>query len=149
MLYANIVLTVLVLLLLASGAVMWVLWRRLSDLIWDFIAPEAENKPSKLANVVQIFADMIGRGVAASFKGALMGMESGIKRAENAIQGEIVEQQALTNPMLGAVLESFPKLKKTLRRNPALLDMALGIMAKRNGASQSVGSGSGEPKFKL
>lgn len=149
MLYNNIVLTILLLFFVASGVVIWGLWRRLSDLIWDFIAPEAENKPSKLAATIQIFADMLGRGVAASIKGAFMGMESGIKRAEQALQGEIVDQQAENNPMLGAVLESFPKLKKTLKRNPALLDMALGIIAKRNGGSQTSGSGSNSPKFKL
>lgn len=149
MLYLNIVLTFITLLLLASGAVIWLVWRRLQGLIWDFIVPEAENKPSKLANVLQIFADMIGRGVAASIKGAFMGMESGIKRAEQAIEADMVDQQVNSNPVLGAVLESFPKLKKTLRRNPALLDVALGIIAKRNGNSQSLVSGSNEPKFKL
>lgn len=149
MLYLNIVLTVLVVLLLACGAVMWVLWRRICEIVWDFIAPQGDNKPSKLANILQIFADMVGRSIASTLKSTFMGLESGLKRSEQAVQGEIVEAQASQNPILASVLESFPKLKKTLKRNPALIDVALGMMAKRNGGTSSIGAGSETPKFKL
>lgn len=114
-----------------------------------FITPEAEGKPSPLANTTQVIADMVGRSICASLKTTFMGKQSAAIRGESAVEGDIAQDIAAASP-IGAVLESFPSLKKTLRKNPALLDLALSAIAKRgNAGSVSVPSNGNSPKFKF
>ena len=140
----------------------FMIYRRIMNIITQFMTPEAENKPSPFAMLVDSVATMFGRSIVAQLKSTLMGVQSGAKRAETAIEGDIMEGVVQAqSPMLGGLLNSFSALKKTLRRNPQLADMAMQFMANKmatNGQSnqsQNVptvsmgGNGHSQVKFKL
>jgi hypothetical protein len=114
-----------------------------------FITPESEGKPSALANVTQVAADMLGRGVTAQLKATFMGKQSVDVRNGQRIASDIaVDGLSMSNPLIGAVLQQFPTLTKRLAKNPALLDMALQALAggvKAPGPAPS----NGETKFNL
>lgn len=116
-------------------------------IVLDFILPEGEGKPSPLAQAVDVACSFLARALIAQSKGFLMGLQSGQQRAEKAVKGDIAEGIVSQNP-LGALLMSFPALKKTLRRNPALLDMALGNLSN-NQMNVPGGNGENSPKFNL
>lgn len=106
-----------------------------------FVTSPGNNEPSPLARTVEAAGDMLARSLVAQAKGAFMGKQSGEARAETAIAGDIAEDLInARSPMIGALLNSFPTLKKTIRRNPQLLDLALSKLAGAQG-SGSQGSG--------
>jgi hypothetical protein len=91
-----------------------------------FITPASEGKPSPLALVTQVAADMLGRGVTAQLKATFMGKAQVDRKNQQGIDADLaVDSLSAANPLIGAVLQSFPTLTKRLVRNPALLDMAL------------------------
>lgn len=118
-----------------------------------FVMPESEGKPSPLAMMVSSAGDILARSIVALFKTTFMGKESGAARAEKAVEGDIAEgiiSQA--NPGIASILGSFPSLKKTLRRNPALIDFALSKLTKignPGGPQLGGGNGSSQVKFNL
>lgn len=147
----NILLTLLLVInfaVLASILYGFVEVSRVYRQIRGFITPEAEGKPSALAQTTQVITDMMGRSIVATIKATFMGKQSGDVRAENAVNADI----AMDTTAIGAILGSFPTLRKSIKRNPALLDVAMGLLNKR-GLIQS-GSGNstpsnGQPKFRL
>lgn len=115
-----------------------------------FITPEGEGKPSQLAQVTQVAADMLGRGVSASIKATFMGKQKQSNAMEARVDGDIAgDMLSMANPLVGQVLQSFPALKKTLTRNPALLDYALSKLVSGQAPAAPVASGNGEVKFNL
>lgn len=108
-----------------------------------------------MAQVVEAAGLIVARSIVAQAKASFMGMESGAKRQEAAIAGDIAEGVLNTQlPLAGALLQSFPSLRKTLRRNPQLLDLALsklGGLGAGAGGGQSPpsGNGTGTPRFHL
>lgn len=151
----NIILILILLtqsLLLIGSILLFVKLRHVYDdilaSILDFIVPPSDAQPSKLAKAVDVACSMVARAITVQLKTTLMGMESGISRAMKGVEGDITEDMAGQTP-LGGILQAFPKLSKTLRRNPQLLDLALGALSKIGGNSR-VTSGNGEkPKFHL
>lgn len=117
-------------------------------LILDFILPPEEGKPSALSLAIDVACSFLARALIAQYKGFLMGLQSGQARAEKAVKGDMAEGLIEQNP-LGALLMSFPALKKTLRRNPALLDVALNSLGSRSGVSMPGNGGGESPKFNL
>lgn len=128
--------------------------RRLLQQGRAFITPESEGKPSPLANITQVTADMVGRAISASLKATFMGKASVISKNEAKVDNDIVmDSIGLANPLISTLLGNFPSLKKTLTRNPALLDIALqkltqGRAALTQGESHS-GSDGHQVKFNL
>jgi len=124
--------------------------RKLQRNITEFITPPRENEPSPLANVVNVVTDQIGRSVAAQAKAALMAHASAAARAEKAVAGDIAEDVASQQPGLAALMQQFPTLTKSIRRNPGLLDVAMSMLPRLMGGK---GNGSGKlgstPDFKL
>ena len=125
--------------------------RRIYSTIEQFLTSPDEKTPSPLAQVTQVASDMLARSIIAQAKATFMGKQSGSERAETAITGDIAEGLLTAKaPMLGALLNSFPALKKTLRRNPQLIDLAmskLGNIAGGQPASHSPSNG--QTNFKL
>lgn len=120
----------------------------------EFITPEAEGKPSPLANTAGVVADMVGRSMIAQAKAVFMGRQSGDNRGEATVTADILEDVvAQRSPAIAALLGSFPTLKKTLRRNPALLDLALSKLAGGLGSgpghqdNQAQPSGNGQSRL--
>jgi len=156
LLMTNILLTVIALMIAGLGGAFFAVllyvrreYRDLRSQIVDFLTPVDEGQPSPLANVAQVTADMLGRSVAAQVKGTLMGFASGAKRGETALSAEVVEGAAEGTPA-GSILQLLGG-KRTLKRNPALIDLAMQYFASKAGAGPgSSGSGNGHsPKFKL
>lgn len=150
----NIVLLVFLGLILSGiGVIAFVFYRKyryIEQVILGFITPESEGKPSPLATSLDVVAQMFARAITAQIKTTLMGLESGLVRGEKAVQGDIAVDLAGQTPLAG-LLGAFPTLKKSLRRNPGLLDMALPVLASLAGKATSPGGNgsSGSPKFKL
>lgn len=144
-------LSVLILLVAGSFYLAYRKIRSIQATFTAFITPADEKTPSPLAKTTEIFSDMVARSIMAQAKTFMMGLQSGQKRAETALQGDIVDDMANQsgNP-LGAVLSSFPAVKKTLRRNPQLMDMALSYLSKRAGNNPAGNNHNAEQvKFKL
>jgi len=78
-----------------------------------------------------------------------MGQRSGEVRAERAVEGAIAEDVARNaHPMVGPILDHMPELKKTLRKNPGLLDFALSKlvdMGEKRGSGVVPGTPSSTP----
>ncbi len=128
-------------------------FRQLEEEVRSFVSAPDEKTPSPLAQTIDMAGQVVGRAVVAQFKTTMMGIESGNTRAEKAIAADIAEDVAKQSP-IGGLLDSFPALKKTLRRNPALLDFALSKLGSLNAAgagnmpARSNGSSS-QTKFNL
>lgn len=148
----NILLAALLLVLVASIVGLALLYRAIKRQILAFIVPAKEGEASALAQALDAFSIMLARSLTAQIKTTLMGMNSGLARAEKAIQGDLALDVAGQNPTIGGILAAFPSLGKTLRRNPQLLDLALSFLSKRgaNSGSNGLSPANGEqPKFKL
>ena len=62
-----------------------------------------------------------------------MGQQSGQVRQEKAVEGAIAEDLVrAAHPLAGTLLDAMPELRKTLKRNPGLLDFALSKLAAAN-----------------
>lgn len=146
MLITNILLSLLLALFFSFAAGGFILYRKLSSILRDFVTPPAENQPSALANAVDAMGVILARAIVAQVKGFMMGLQSADVRAEKAIQGDIAEGLANQSP-IGSLLTSFPALRKTLRRNPQLIDMALSALGNR--FNHNSGNSGTQVKFKL
>lgn len=78
-----------------------------------------------------------------------MASQSAAVRAEKAIEGDIAEGLAAQNPIVAMAMQAFPKLGKTLRRNPELVDVVLAKLASKVSVAPGNGATSASPKFKL
>ena len=100
--------------------------RELQSTCRVFVTPKGPEEASPLASVVDVGADMVARAVTARIKTSLMGERSGLVRQEKAVDGAIAEDLArAAHPLAGTLLDAMPELRKTLRKNPGLLDFAL------------------------
>lgn len=152
----NILLALILVLFLVNIALIVFAFKKIASVysqFRDFITPTKEGELSPAAQVGSALADMLARSLVAQIKSTFMGKQSGAVRAENAVAGDIAEDMVNQQlPLAGAVLDSFPTLKKTLRRNPALLDFALSKLSGMGGNGAVLagkGNNSQSPKFKL
>lgn len=150
----NILLTIVIICMVVAGLMAWYLLRYLHGVVRDFVSPEGDGQPSPLAKAMDAGASMLGRAIIAQAKTTLMGQASGQVRAGQAIDANITDDLLSTNPLASTLLGQFPSLRKTLRRNPQLADMAIAALARRfggnNGGRGFDGSGAvSSPKFQL
>jgi len=120
---------------LLLGQIVFIAWitavcrgkiRDIQSTLRAFVTPTGPDQASPLANVVDVGADMVARAVTARIKTSLMGSQSGQVRQEKAVEGAIAEDVVrAAHPLAGTLLDAMPELRKTLRKNPALLDFAL------------------------
>jgi len=146
---ANIVLTwalLLVLVIQTTTVLVFALavrktWRE----VVSFVTPLAENQESPLGLVMDDMAQKMGHATAMEVKTTFMGKESGLKRGEQAVAGDMaVDLVADQYPLLAGVLDGFPTLKKRLLKNPGLIGAALSVLGgKNNGGPAPVGGGGG------
>jgi len=135
----------LVLAALLLGQFVFIVWitavcrgkiRELQSTLRDFCSPKGPEEASPLANVVDVGADMVARAVTARIKTSLMGSQSGQVRQEKAVDGAIAEDMArAAHPLAGTLLDAMPELRKTLRKNPGLLDFALSKLGAMQASS--------------
>lgn len=146
----NILLVAILVVFLAFMAGLVLVCLRLRAIIREFVSSPAENQPSPFAIWCDSVAMVFARAITAQIKTTLMGVQSGSVRAEKAIEADIAEDMLSQSP-IGALLDSFPTLRKSIRRNPALLPLVQGALQRvfkgGNGGSQV--SSASQPKFKL
>ncbi len=138
---------ILVFLLLAARAI-YRFYLNLSS----FLTPGAENQPSPLALISQSLIVNASKVFTSQLKSTFMGIQSGQSRAESAIQSELIQDEAnAINPGLGAILASFPALKRKLTKNPALMELALDFLSKKlvHGSGMPGGDGSNDYASRL
>jgi hypothetical protein len=120
--------------------------KRISDQFKEFITPPKDKNggilPSPLGRFIDASAVLIGRAITMQLKATFMAGESAAKRAGSAIAGDIAEGLAEQNPLIAGALNMFPKLRKTLRRNPGLVDMALSRFGGGGNGEKPAQSGS-------
>lgn len=90
-----------------------------------FVSPVSDGQPSPLATAIDALAISFARAAVAQAKAHLMGAKGVDARQEAAVTGDIGLDLLGQNPMVAAALDRMPNLKRTLRRNPALIDLAL------------------------
>jgi len=137
----NILLTSILLANVAILAIIGIISLKVRGIFRDivsFITPPDEKTPSQVANVVSTVSDSFARSIVAQAKATFMGKQSGVVRAEKGVDADIAEDTlAMVNPTLSAILTSFPALRKTLRKNPALIDLALEKLTGSHGTTST------------
>lgn len=144
-------LAILVLLCFAGWSVL-----RLYRNFVAFITPADEKSLSPAGQVADSIAGMVGRSVVAQAKATFMGMQSGDSRLSKAVEGSVAtDLVGAQMPLAAGLLDSFPALRKTLKRNPAAGLMISAALQKLVGGAQPVGAAEGRPsngdhpRFKL
>jgi len=137
--------------ILGNVALAFIAWRQLNrekraalDLIRAYFeAPDAET-PSEFAKMIDAAALVLAQRLVSSLKGTFMGVQSGARRGEDALQGDFLGDVATqANPTLGALLNSFPAVKRRLGKNPELIPAAMQLIGKLfPGGSAQGGNGS-------
>jgi hypothetical protein len=117
--------------------------------IREFVTPPAKNQPSPLGGAVSAVSDQIARSIVSQAKATFMAGESAAVRADKAVQGDIAVDVASQNPLVSGLMAQFPTLKKSLRRNPQLLETALSYLASRQSGGVPGNGSSSQAKFKL
>jgi len=105
--------------------------RAMNDQVVSFVSPVSDEVGSPLSTLVETTSDMFARAIMARAKMTFAGLTSGVVRGEAAVTADISEDVARMNPVVDGILNSFPALKKTLRKNPALFDFAIGKLVER------------------
>lgn len=152
--YANILLT-LILLSILSGllflGLIIIKFRRIIVDFRQFVTAVDDKTPSPLATLVAAMSDIAARSIVARIKMTFMGKQSGDVRAQSSVDASIAEDQVNSiNPLIGSLLDSFPTLKKSLLKNPALIDFALSKLSRFQGSNELGSNGHNtQTKFKL
>jgi hypothetical protein len=125
--------------------------RRIYAEFRSFLTPPGENQPSAFSQLVEVVSQSFARAILATFKAQFMGTQGSLARAEKAVAGDIMEDAvASASPVLGTILQSFPALRRTLRRNPGLIDL---VVSRLGSAAKSPDNGKTIqvelPKFNL
>lgn len=112
------------------------------DQFLGFVLPPEEGKQSPLGDFLDATSMMFARALVAQAKTTFMGMASGAKRGEAAVEGDLaVDLTSAQSPMIAGLIQSSPMLQKTLRRNPMLAMIASAALQKLVGAPGSPGPG--------
>ncbi len=139
------------LLIVAGFVYLWLKFIAVYSLAQRFLSPISEGELSPLATLWQALVGQFIARLTDAIKSNFLGMESGIKKQEAMLQGDLAMDDLQGKSMgLAALLGSFPSLKRRLLRNPALIDMALGLLGKRvSQPSTDHGEGTSDYKEKL
>lgn len=112
-----------------------------------FITPAEAGKPSQASLLLENASHVIGHAAAIEIKTTLMGKASVEAKNEAGIISDLTQDKlALDSPIVGALLESFPSLKKRLGKNPALAAMLPSILSKLSGSMGNTSGSEGDGK---
>lgn len=107
---------------------------KLENEVLAFCTSPGQDEPSQLAQALQAFADMIGRSIAAQLKMTLMNQASQDVRSERALRADIGEAAIQEyNPMISGLMNSVPGIRRSLRKNPGLMDLIISQVIKNPG----------------
>ena len=118
-----------------------------------FVTPIDSKTASPLAQFLEASSAIFARSIIAQFKGSLMGSASAQSKSEKDEETSLaIDGLSNINPALGMLVNSTPFLRKTLKKNPALIDFALQQLLKTKNTQLPLNSNNGnsEPvKFNL
>ena len=90
------------------------------------------DQPSEFSKFLDIVVDRASAKMAQSLKMVFYGTQSGeaknVKRLDGALVQDLMEAQS---PMLATIAQSFPAVGKLIRKNPNLIPLLQGILAKK------------------
>jgi len=93
------------------------------DLLASFFTPASEGEATPFAQLVANSGDILAGAIVARLKAQIMAGKSGEVRGENAVEGELaVDLASQANPIVGALIQQFPGLRRLAKKNPALVD---------------------------
>jgi hypothetical protein len=118
--------------------------KAVSSQVKAFITPVSADIPSEFAKLTDTISSVFARSITAQIKTTLMGIQSGQVRNQKALEGDIAEGIAESTP-IGAALTSIPAVRKALRHNPGLIDIAMNFLnGPGKGSNLSGNNGSKE-----
>jgi len=124
-------------LLFGIGAFLFALLRKLRNYeaqIRSLFERDDVTGKTPAETVVERAADTAAVAMMAHLKTTVGGIQSGQVRGEKAVEAALaMDGLNLANPLLGGILSSMPALQKLIKKNPALLDFAVGKLAGRLG----------------
>lgn len=128
--------------------------RKIIDLAKAYFEPAGPDQPSEFAGFIQLASDTLAQRMVLHFKTSFMGMQSKANQAERALAQDLMTDTVnQANPMLGALMSSFPAVSKRLAKNPELWPLIQSVLAKagsKSGGAAAPGNGSlSSPKFKI
>jgi hypothetical protein len=104
----------------------------LQRLFYEFTTPEREGEKSGLDIFMETLAHNIGHSAFTQVRSMMANSASKDARAEKAVDSAINQDLlAQANPVIGALLDSMPALRKVIRRNPALAELAIDKIMSR------------------
>lgn len=111
------------------------------------VSPE-EGKPSQFALTVQAISRVMADEVKQSLSAAMMGQASAVSKQIQGMEQDVTgDALAAKNPLLAALVNFSPSLRKRLTKNPyaamALANIDLGSILK--GGVKAGGNGHGVP----
>lgn len=107
---------------------------RLYQDIQYLFTPKGDGLPSPAYEMVTALAEAGAQALFRQVKTSFGGLKSGEVRAGKAIDADMAEAVLeATNPALATMINAIPGLKKTLRRNPGLIDLAMEKLGGRFG----------------
>lgn len=118
---------------------LFIIYRVASARFFEFCSAPDDKTPSPLAAIVQSIASVFASALSQSLKAVFMGVESVESKNRGRLQADFI---ADSNPMLGAILSSFPAVAKRIAKQPALAQLAIDLIAK-HGAKNGGGGGGG------
>lgn len=130
--------------------------RKVQDQAQQFFDPSADGGPSPFALVIQnsssIFAGEVERKISAMMMGKASAISKTIDQVEEEVAGQAISN---ANPLLGALVNFSPTLKRKIARSPAL-GQALqglsqgglsGLLGKSNGGNHKQPAGGSRMGF--
>src|SRR3990172_2756286 len=104
---SNLLMFLILAIMVGTSLVAWRLWRLGKNFLVTFVTPVAEGQPSPFAAAVDATSTIVARSVVAQAKTTLMGMSSGVARAEKGLQGDVAVD-VLYQSSWGGLLLLFP-----------------------------------------
>lgn len=131
-------LVIVLLVMVSNFALLWALNRaykrekqRFLDVLKLYFEQTGENELSEFGLLVNSVSDTFAQRLLASLKGSELGLRSVEAKNLSRLEGDITQDETTAaNPLLGALLSNYPSVAKRLAKNPQLLPLIQGVLAK-------------------
>lgn len=153
MLITNILLSVILVVFAGAGVIFYGNYRKIKRTLQEFVTPTAEGEFSPLGHAIDAVSSQVARAIVAQAKTTFMSSESAVARGKATVEADINQDLlAASNPVIAGIMNMFPTLRKSLRRNPGLTQFAIEKIVekfgnKNNGSMQAAPTS--QTEFKL
>lgn len=129
------------------------------DQVQEFFAPGKDNQPSPFALVVQNSSAILAGEIERRISAMMMGKASAVSKAIDGVEEEVTGQAiSQANPLIGALVNFSPALRRKIARSPALGQALQGLSqgglgnlfgGSGNGGNHKTPAGSSQGDFKF